>query len=117
MLRPLAAEAIVMARKESTMLELGTRAPAFNLPDFSGKPYTLDDFNAAKGLIVAFICSHCPYVNHIRAQFAALAREYQHKGIATVAIAANDAQSHPQDGPAGMAEEARTAGYVFPYLF
>lgn len=105
-----------MAAKESTMLELGTRAPSFDLPDYNGKHYTLGDFEQAKGLVVAFICSHCPFVKHVRAQFAAFAREYQAKGIAVVAIASNDLQAYPQDGPAGMAEEAKTVGYGFPYL-
>lgn len=105
-----------MAATESTMLPLGTLAPAFRLPDFDGRTVSSDDFKDARGLVVAFICNHCPFVKHIRGEFARFAREYQPRGIAVVAINANDIQAYPQDGPAGMAEEARSAGYTFPYL-
>jgi peroxiredoxin len=106
-----------MAATESTMLALGTPAPAFRLTDFNGKVCTLDDFAAARGLVVAFICNHCPYVRHMRSEFARFARDYKEKGIAVVAICSNDTDAYPQDGPEGMAEEARSAGYSFPYLF
>jgi peroxiredoxin len=105
-----------MAATESTMLELGTPAPAFRLPDLHGKVTVLEDFQQARGLVVAFICAHCPFVKHVRGEFARFAREYQPKGIAVVAINSNDTQAYPQDGPQGMAEEARSAGYTFPYL-
>jgi peroxiredoxin len=102
---------------ESTMLPLGTLAPAFRLNDFAGKSVALDDFRDARGLVVAFICNHCPFVKHVRGEFARFARDYQPKGIEVVAINSNDIQTYPQDGPAGMAEEARSTGYTFPYLF
>lgn len=102
---------------ESTMLPLGTKAPAFRLPDFQGRVYSIDDFATSPALLVAFICNHCPYVKHIRAEFARFAREYSSRGVAVVAINANDIEAYPQDGPAGMEEESRTAGYTFPYLF
>jgi peroxiredoxin len=105
-----------MAAVESNMLELGTVAPTFRLPDLDGKLVSRDDFKAAPALLVAFICSHCPFVKHVRAEFARYAREYQAKGLAVVAINSNDIEAYPQDGPPGMAEEARAAGYTFPYL-
>jgi len=105
-----------MAAKESTMLALGTAAPGFSLLDFNGTRHSLAEFKTAKSLVVAFICSHCPFVKHVRAQFAAFARDYQAKGIAVVAITSNDLQVYPQDGPAGMKDEAQTVGYSFPYL-
>jgi peroxiredoxin len=105
-----------MAAKNSTMLALGTEAPHFSLPDFNGKIHNLSDFKFAKGLVVAFICNHCPFVKHVRTEFARFARDYQSKGIAVVAINSNDIQSYPQDGPAGMKEESQSAGYIFPYL-
>jgi thiol-disulfide isomerase/thioredoxin len=77
----------------------------------------LADFKPAPALLVLFICNHCPYVKHIRSALADLAREYQRRGVAIVAISANDVQSHPDDSPEKMKEEARTAGYVFPYLY
>ena len=105
-----------MARTESTMLPLGTIAPAFRLADPHGRTTTLEEFAADRGLVVAFICNHCPFVQHVRGEFARFAREYQPRGIAVVAINSNDIEAYPQDGPAGMAEEARSAGYTFPYL-
>lgn len=98
------------------MLALGPNAPDFSLPDFDGKVHNLSDFKQAKGLVVAFICNHCPFVKHVRAEFAKFARDYQSKGIAVVAINSNDVQTYPQDGPAGMKNEAASIGYVFPYL-
>ena len=107
-----------MARAESTMLELSTKAPPFSLPDtVSGSTVSLDEARGKAGLLVAFICNHCPYVVHIRDTFAATARELQARGIGVVAISANDAIGYPADGPDKMAQEARTAGYTFPYLF
>lgn len=106
-----------MAATESNMLPLGTPAPPFRLQDYTGKWVSLDDFKDAPGLVVAFICNHCPFVKHVRKQFAQFAREYQAKGIAVVAIASNDVRAYPQDGPEGMAQEAREAGYTFAYLF
>lgn len=105
-----------MAATESTMLPLGTPAPAFRLPDLDGRTRALEDFAGQRGLVVAFICSHCPFVKHIRNELARFAREYQPRGIAVVAINSNDLQAYPQDGPQGMQEEARSAGYTFPYL-
>jgi peroxiredoxin len=98
------------------MLPLGTSAPDFSLPDFTGRTWTRNELSAGKPLLVAFICNHCPFVRHIRAEFSRLAGEYQARGVAVVAIASNDVDAYPQDGPEGMAEEARSAGYTFPYL-
>jgi len=64
-----------------------------------------------------FICNHCPYVKHVRAELAKLERDYSLRGIGIVAINSNDATAYPEDGPAMMAEEARVAGYSFPYVF
>jgi len=104
----------------STMPELGTLAAPFGLPDFgasAGRTVSLDDFAGKPALLVAFICNHCPYVRHIRDAFAAFAREYQDKGLAVVAVNANDVNTHPDDSPERMREEARSAGYDFPYLY
>lgn len=105
-----------MGATESTMLALGTQAPAFRLRSFDGKVTALDDLREARGLVVAFICNHCPFVKHIRNEFARFAREYQSKDIAIVAINSNDTQAYPEDGPEGMSTEASSAGYTFPYL-
>ena len=105
-----------MARTPSTMLELGTPAPGFSLPDFDGREHALAEFAGAPALLVAFICGHCPFVKHLRSEFAAMAREYQPRGLAVVAINSNDVEAYPQDGPDGMRAEAAQSGYVFPYL-
>ena len=106
-----------MALTPSTMLPLGTAAPDFNLPDTQGHDTALADFKTAPALLVAFICNHCPYVKHLRAGLAQLARDYQPRGAAIVAISANDVANYPEDGPAKMKAEARSAGYIFPYLY
>lgn len=102
----------------STMLPLGTPAPPFSLPDtISGKSVSLDQFADKPALLVAFICNHCPYVKHVQTAFTALAREYQERGVAIVAINANDAETYPTDGPEHMSNEAAAHGYTFPYLY
>lgn len=106
-----------MARTESTMLELGTQAPDFSLPDTNGKQISLADFADAKGLLVVFMCNHCPYVIHLRDALAAFAKEYQAQGLAVVGINANDASNYPDDSPEKMTEEVATQGYTFPYLY
>jgi peroxiredoxin len=106
-----------MVLTPSTMLALGTPLPAFALRDFDGVPVSSDDFRAAPALLVAFLSRHCPYVTHIRSEFARFAAEYQARGLAIVGICANDAEAFPEDGPIGMKREAESAGYGFPYLF
>jgi peroxiredoxin len=99
------------------MLPLGTAAPDFRLPDVNGKMAGLADFKSAPALVVLFICNHCPYVKHIRAGLAEFGRDAQKRGVAVVAINANDPEEHPEDGPGKMKQEAQDAGYTFPYLF
>lgn len=106
-----------MALTPSTMVALGTSAPEFELPDTDGHIVRLADFQSAPALLVAFICNHCPYVKHIRAAFAQLAREYQAKGVAIVGISSNDAIAYPDDSPEKMKLEKASTGYAFPYLY
>lgn len=105
-----------MARTPSTMLALGTTLPAFKLPDTDGKQVASSDFKG-KPLLVMFICNHCPFVIHVRAQLAAIGRDYTAKGVGIVAINSNDVVTHPDDSPEKMKIEKEKAGYVFPYLF
>ncbi|TMH77881.1 MAG: thioredoxin family protein [Betaproteobacteria bacterium] len=107
-----------MAVESSKDLPLGTRAPDFALPDtVSGRTIRLGDYAASPALLVAFICNHCPYVQHMRAAFVEFAREFQPRGLAVVAISANDPEAYPQDSPEQMAIEAKKSGFTFPYLF
>jgi len=99
------------------MLPLGTSAPDFKLPDPDGKIVALADFKDAPALLVLFICNHCPYVKHIRAGLAQLARDYLPRGVAIIGINSNDVANYPEDSPARMKEEAKSAGYLFPYLY
>jgi peroxiredoxin len=105
-----------MAMTPSMMLELGTPLPSFRLPDFNGNFISSDDFHGAPGLLVVFICPHCPFVGHIRKDFAEFARQYQSKGLAILTINSNDNIAFPDDSPEGMRNEAARAGYTFPYL-
>jgi len=106
-----------MAETPSTMLALGTKAPAFHLADPHGKWVSSDDFKDSAALLVVFMCNHCPYVKHIRSKFAELAKEYQARGVAVVGINSNDAESYPDDRPEKMADEIKRVGYTFPYLY
>ncbi|MCC6673319.1 MAG: thioredoxin family protein [Planctomycetes bacterium] len=107
-----------MALTESRMLPLGTKAPPFALPEpLTGKTVRLQDVAKGKATVVMFLCNHCPYVKHVQKGLVKLASEYLAKGVAFVAISANDAKAYPDDAPARMAEEARVHGYRFPYLY
>ncbi len=106
-----------MVLTPSTMIPLGTPAPDFRLPDPAGREWALEDLGAAPGLLVAFICNHCPFVKHLRHELAEFAREYQARGLAVVAINSNDVATQPADSPERMADEIEEVGYTFPYLF
>jgi peroxiredoxin len=106
-----------MVKTASTMLPLGTAAPHFSLLNIDGKMTSLDDFKSAKGLVVIFMCNHCPFVKHLRSGLAQFAKDYKDKGIAVVGISSNDITSHADDSPAKMVEEHKAAGYTFPYLY
>lgn len=106
-----------MAETPSTMVDLGTAAPDFTLPDPDGTLYSLADFADSPALLVMFLCNHCPFVKHVRQGLAQLGRDYQPRGLAIVAISANDVASYPADSPANMKREAEQAGYTFPYLY
>lgn len=102
----------------STMLALGTEAPLFSLPDVrSGETVALDDVADEFGLVVMFLCNHCPYVKHIYDGVAAFGRDYRDSAIGIVAISANDPDSHPDDAPEQLAAKAEELDLAFPYLF
>ena len=100
------------------MLALGTKAPAFSLPDAtSGDSVSIDDFDDKTGLLVMFICNHCPYVKHIKEELARFSRDYADSDLGIVAISSNDVDAYPTDSPEHMKAEAEHFGYEFPYLF
>ncbi len=106
-----------MVKTLSTMPELGMPAPDFRLPDTEGNLVARDDFREAPGLLVIFMCNHCPYVVHVKEALADFAREYIPKGIAIVGINSNDVTAYPEDAPEKMKEDKERFGYPFPYLF
>jgi len=106
-----------MARTPSTMLPLGTPAPHFALPDATGKIMHYSDFDEERGLLVMFICNHCPYVKLLRKELARLGRMFQDQCISVVAIMPNDIDNYPDDSPAKMMDEIIEQGYSFPYLY
>ena len=122
-----------MSRTQSTMVALGSEAPAFELVDVvSGKAVGRDDVFAAvsedgradgancaagcHGLLVMFLCVHCPYVKHVEAELARIGRDYEGK-IGMVAISSNDVEAYPQDSPEEMKKQAQRLGFPFPYLY
>lgn len=100
------------------MLPLGTNAPVFELPDtVSGKTVTLSQVKKDKGLVVMFICNHCPYVIHVQDEMVRIAKEFGTEGIGFVAISSNDIVNYPADSPELMREMALKLNFDFPYLY
>lgn len=107
-----------MAETPSTMIALGSRAPAFLLPDtVSSGEVSLADAAGEKGTLVAFICNHCPYVTHIISSLSKAVHDFSAVGVATILISSNDAQSYPQDGPENMTKFAALNNISCPYLY
>jgi peroxiredoxin len=107
-----------MARTESTMLALGTPAPDFRLPEVtSGELISIETFRGKKALLVMFICRHCPFVKHVEGELAKLGQDYADKPLGIVAISSNDAAAYPDDAPGSLREQAREAGFAFPYCY
>lgn len=107
-----------MPPAQSTMLPLGSPAPAFDLPDtVSGSRITLHDARGEKGLVVMFICNHCPFVVHVATELAAVGKQAKALGLGVVAISSNNIETHPADAPDKMAETARANGYGFAYCY
>ncbi len=98
------------------MLELGTIAPDFVLSDANGSTFQLSSQRIDKGLLVVFMCNHCPFVMHIRDVLVQKIAEYQDLGISVVAINSNDYIAWPDDSPENMLKDSARFGYTFPYL-
>jgi len=103
---------------QSTMLELGTSAPGFSLPDVTtNRTVSLRDFDSEKALLVIFLCAHCPYVVHVQPELARIARDYAGRGLGVVGITSNDVSHYPQDAPEHTAAMAKNTGLSFPILY
>ncbi len=98
------------------MLALGTLAPDFSLPDATGKTWSLAGTSGKNGVLVMFICNHCPYVKHVAKKLAEVTKQFAQRGVGVVAINSNDYALYPDDAPAKMLEEAKLQGWDFPYL-
>lgn len=107
-----------MARTASTMLPLGTQAPDFNLLDVvSNQMLMLENFSDKKGLLVMFICRHCPFVKNLQTGLATLAQDYANADLAIAAISANDAENYPDDAPESLKVLAQKQQFQFPILY
>jgi len=105
-----------MPRTPSTMTPLGRRAPQFDLPDPSGQRWSLSSCRGERGILVMFLCNHCPFVKHVAHAIRDAAAIAHRHGVGVVGINSNDARSHPEDAPPKMAEAAAGWGWTFPYL-
>ena len=101
---------------DTPICDFGWQAPAFSLADFDGNEHSLDSLMGEKGLLIAFICNHCPYVQAIIDRLVADATTLQSEGINVVAIMSNDYCYVPADSPANMRLFAKRHGLSFPYL-
>ena len=107
-----------MAATASTMLELGTKAPEFTLPDVvSGKAVSLASFQGNKALLVMFICHHCPFVKHIKSELIQIGRDYAGKEVGIVAVSSNDPSVSADDSPEGLQRMATEWGFTFPVCY
>ena len=107
-----------MALTYSTMMPLGTKAPAFNLLEpLTGQVKSQQEIMGPNGLLVMFLCNHCPFVQHIWSELNIVAQELIKSGVGVVAISSNDMEAFPEDAPDAMVEEAQRQGFLYPYLF
>lgn len=99
---------------DSLMVPLGTSAPDFDLPTVQQGRVALADLDAT-AVVVMFLCNHCPYVQHVEDGLGRLVADLADRDVAFVGICSNDAEAYPEDGPAGLADQVRRAGWSFPY--
>ena len=107
-----------MVLTPSTMLNLGTQVPDFELPDVVfGETVSPAAFAGKKAFLVMFICRHCPYVKHVERELGRLGKDYAGKSLGIVAISANDAANYPDDKPERLGQQAKENGFTFPYCY
>jgi len=107
-----------MSLTPTEQIQLGFKAPNFELPDtVSGKSLLFNELKGEKATVVMFICNHCPFVIHLCGGLVKLANDYKNKGVSFIAISSNDVETHPQDGPEEMKKVAKKFNFPFPYLY
>ena len=106
-----------MALLETPECSFGSKAPSFQLTDVLGQSYALESARGPKGLLVIFMCNHCPYVQKILPELVPALKEVQSYGVGVIAISANDANRFPQDAPDHMLALANELKFSFPYCF
>ena len=105
-----------MALESPPVCDFGWKGVDATLPATDGKTYSIRDCAGPNGLIVAFICNHCPYVKAVIGRMVRDAKDLAEKGVGYVAICSNDADAYPQDSFANMKRFAEQNGFPFPYL-
>lgn len=107
-----------MARTESKMIELGTKAPDFTLySPINKEEVSLDSIKSKKANLIVFISVHCPFVKHLNKSFSDFSNEYISKGVSVIAINSNDIKKYPEDSPENMIKQSKEFNFQFPYLF
>lgn len=106
-----------MSHATSSIIQAGTPAPSFLLPDASGTNWTFQECAGGVGTIVVFACNHCPFVNHIASALGRFEADLQDQGIGIVAISSSDLSLYPEDGPEHFSENATEWDWHFPYLW
>lgn len=101
---------------DTPVCDFGWRGPDFTLPDARGQDHRMGDYVGTGGLLVAFICNHCPYVKRIAAQLAGDAAVLMDEGVGVLAVMSNDYLAYPADRPEEMLRFAAENGFSFPYL-
>jgi peroxiredoxin len=105
-----------MVRMETPVCDFGWKAVDFALPGVDGKTYTLKDAAGPNGLLVMFICNHCPYVQAVIERIVRDVRELRGHGIGAIAVMSNDPTEYPEDGFDHMVELARRLDFPMPYV-
>lgn len=106
-----------MALTYSTMMELGTAAPNFDLPATDGKRYSLSSFDDCQALLVVFYCNHCPYAKAVQDRLIRIGRDFIPKGLGMILINSNDASQYPDDSFDNMKQLAEEKDFPFPYAY
>jgi peroxiredoxin len=108
---------MVMASLETPVCNFGWEAVDFNLPGVDGKNYNLASVKGENGLLIMFICNHCPYVKAVRDRIIRDVRELARYGVGAIAIMSNDPSDYQEDSFENMAKIAKEFDYPFPYVW